>query len=66
MKTVTVHKFKVWDISVGDYVVQSTKSTAERIKEIGGDIIPGTAEEVDPADLDDQGRYHRPKGSDDI
>ena len=58
---VTVHRFKVWDIRTGDYVVQPLKSPAERIKQVGGEIIPGTAEEVDPSALDGEGRYGGPK-----
>jgi hypothetical protein len=54
---VTVHQFKVWSIGSGDYIVQPRKSTAERIAEAGGEIIPGTAEEVEQSALDPLGRY---------
>jgi hypothetical protein len=58
--TVTVHHFEVWDISRGDWVRQHLKSTVERIMEVTkgkGRIVPGTAEEVDAAELNMHGRY---------
>ncbi len=51
----TVYECKRWEISLGQYVTH--KGTAEYAKAIGGEIIPGTAESVDAALLDDQGRY---------
>jgi hypothetical protein len=55
---VTVHHFEVWDINRGDWVREPFKSTAERIREEAkGRIIPGTAEKVDPSELDVHGRF---------
>jgi hypothetical protein len=53
----TVYHFKVWDPQRGENVIQPLKSTAERIKTIGGEIILGTAEEVPFSALDTEGRY---------
>lgn len=55
---VTVHHFKVYDAVTDSWIVPPRKSPAERIEGIrGAIIIPGTAEEVDRAALDDQDRY---------
>ena len=54
---VTVHYFKKWHQQQGEYIVQPRKSPADRIQEIGGQIIPGTDEEVDESALDSEGRY---------
>ncbi len=54
---VTVYHFKVWDQQQGEYIIQPLKSPADRIQEIGGKIIPGTAENVDVSALDSEGRY---------
>ena len=55
---VIVHHFEVWDVTLGDWVRQPLKSTAERIQQVKGRIIPGTEEEVDPSALDAHGRYN--------
>jgi hypothetical protein len=54
---VTVYNFRVWDQTLGAYVVQPLKSPAERIKQIGGEIIEGTAEQVELSNLDKHERY---------
>lgn len=60
---VTVHHFKVWNQRNGRYVVQPFKRTADGIQGIRtAEIIPGTAEEVELADLDANGRFN-PMGS---
>ena len=51
----TVHSFKIW--VDGTYTVPPAKRTAAQIKQMGGEIVPGTAEEINKADLDDNGRY---------
>jgi hypothetical protein len=57
----TVHSFRAWDHIAGEFKVQSHKSTAERIASIkGAQIVPGTEEEVDPSELDADGRMLRP------
>ena len=52
-----VYYFRVWDKIKGGTIVQPLKSDADRIKQLGGSIVPGTGEEVDVADLDADGRY---------
>jgi len=60
---VTVHHFKVYDAASDSWIVPPLKSMTERIQDIRGIIIAGTAEEVDRAALDEQGRYDpRPRG----
>ena len=54
---ITVFQFKVWDGSKGDFIVPLLKSPLKRILQIGGDIIPGSAEDVDIRQLDSEGRY---------
>jgi hypothetical protein len=56
MRTI-VHGFKTWNGSNDETVLQPLKSTEERIKSVGGEIVPGTREIVDTADLDGYGRY---------
>jgi hypothetical protein len=57
---VTVHHYEVWDINRSDWVTQPFKGTAERVREVKGRIIPGTAEEVDVSAVDSYGLYHPP------
>ena len=52
-----VYHFRVWDKIKGGTIVQPLKCDADRIKQVGGSIVPGTGEEVDVADLDADGRY---------
>jgi hypothetical protein len=54
---VTVHRFRIFDPVMEDWVVQLSKSPLVHIEKIGGRIIAGTAEEVDAALIDEQGRY---------
>jgi hypothetical protein len=55
---VRVHQTKSWDIQSGDWVVHPLKSTEERIKAWNELVaIPGTAEDVDSAMVDDDGHY---------
>ncbi len=61
---VTVHHFKVFDIKRGIFVIQPLKSTVERISQIPtAEIIPDTAEEVEPSALDSDGRYNPQRSS---
>ena len=59
---VEVHAFKVWDSRTGDIVQPERKSTADRIARVGGEIIPGSAEWVSSAEVDDEGRMLNPAG----
>ena len=54
---VTVHHFKVWNTAKQDWEFPPSKRTAEGIIELAGQIIPGTAEEIEWTQLDGQGRY---------
>jgi hypothetical protein len=51
----TIHEGQRWEISLSRYVTH--KGTADYLNSIRAEIIPGTAEDVDPALLDEQGRY---------
>jgi hypothetical protein len=53
---VTVHRCKLPDRD-GELCVQLLKRTEQRINELGGRIIEGTAEQVDPSMIDAEGRY---------
>jgi hypothetical protein len=57
MSIVLVFHFRIWDFTKGEWIVQPLKSTAENIKEIGGEVIPESGEEIDPSELDEYGRY---------
>jgi len=50
---ITIHSYRVWDVHRGVFVVPPRKSTAEDIKRLGGEIIPGSA------DLDVVGAHGR-------
>jgi hypothetical protein len=55
---IVVHHFQVWDQMRGEFVVPPLKSPAARIiEQAKGQIIAGTAEEVDASALDQHGRY---------
>ena len=54
---VEVYHFKVWNIHKGDWEVPPSKRTAGGILEAKGEIIPDTAEDVDPTLIDSQGRF---------
>jgi hypothetical protein len=54
---VKVYSFEMWDQAKGEMVIQPLKSPASHIIRIGGKIISGTAEEVDPTCLNAEGRY---------
>lgn len=49
-----------WEISLGRYVIH--RGTADYLKAVRAEIIPGTVKNVDPALLDKQGRYDLPAG----
>jgi len=55
---VTVHSFRVYDPYKDDWYYPPRKSPAEQIRRIRGEIVPGTAEEVDSSQLDAEGRYN--------
>jgi hypothetical protein len=58
MAKVKVFQVKVWNSQKDGWVIAPFKSTASRVEDIHRlQIIPGTEEEVDEADLDKDGRY---------
>ena len=57
MTKVTVHHYLVWDHQRGRSAMPPMKATLERIKAIGGKVLPGTAEQVDASALDARSRY---------
>lgn len=61
MPIVTVHSFAIYNIMHDAYLPCRGKATEEKIKSLGGKIIPHTAEEVDESVLTETGRYHEPE-----
>ena len=54
---ITVYRFRIFDPSTSDWVVQLSKSPEDRIVALGGSIIEGTAELVEPSMIGGEGRY---------
>ena len=52
MAKVAVHNYLVWDHQRGRSVIPPVKGTVERIDQVGGKIVPGTAEQVEASALD--------------
>ncbi len=58
--TVTVYSFLVFDGGPETAQVAGFKATREAIERVyGGQVVEGTAQEVDPSELDSRGRYRR-------
>jgi hypothetical protein len=57
---IKVCSFKAWDAGANNMVQGPGKSTAERIARIGGEIVPGTDEWVEPSTIDADGRMCKP------
>lgn len=57
MAKVAVHNYLVWDHQRGRSVIPRVKGTVERIDQVGGRIVPGTAEQVEASALDARCRY---------
>ncbi len=58
--TVTVYGFRVFELDAEAYHVAPFKAPRHVIAErFRGDVLEGTGEEVDAAELDAQGRYRR-------
>ncbi len=55
--SVTVHHFRIWDQLGGEMVVPASKRTAQSIKDIGGEIVPDTDQEVPISALGPDGKY---------
>jgi hypothetical protein len=62
---VMVYHFEVWNHGRGENIVLPHKCDANFIEQVGGTILHGTGEEVDPGALDAAGRYDpNPTGQD--
>lgn len=58
--TVTVYSFRLLELEAEAYHVAPFKAPRAVISErFGGEVLEGTGLEVDPDDLDAQGRYRR-------
>jgi hypothetical protein len=58
--TVTVYSFRVFDGGPETAHVATFKATREAIERVlGGEVVEGTGQDVDPAELDSRGRYRR-------
>jgi hypothetical protein len=60
---VMVYKARVKDSSRGEMTETRHKGTVDWITRIGGEKIDSTGEDVNEAELDDQGRYLPKSGS---
>ena len=45
------YRYRVYDFRYDDYVVSTRMATRRKIKQIGGEIIPGTKTEIDEKHL---------------
>jgi hypothetical protein len=54
---VKVFHFRVYNAATDEVLIPPRKSTVERIKQIGGEIIEATGEDVPESSLDDYGRF---------
>lgn len=52
MATITVDQFKAWSQHDGAYVLSKSKAPKAVIERVKGEIIPGTEQVVDEAELD--------------
>jgi hypothetical protein len=59
-----VHNFSLWGHFAGRRIMLAYKCTLERIAELGGEVVPYTAEEVEEAVLSEDGVYVRPESED--
>jgi hypothetical protein len=55
-----VHSCKRWDVVLSMYVVLRNRGTAEYVRTVRAEIIPGTEESVKLSAIDEQGRYVPP------
>lgn len=60
VETVTVYSFRVYGLEPERYQIAPFKALREVIeRDYGGEVLAGTALEIEPDDLDDQGRFRR-------
>lgn len=50
---VRAYRYRVWDITTGEWATSSRLATAEKIQTIGGKAIPNSGEDIDPNLLTD-------------
>lgn len=59
-RPVLVHAFECFDIGAGAIIIPPFKATEHAIAHhFRGKVLPLTAERVDPAELDSEGRWFR-------
>jgi len=59
-ETVKIYSFQVFDIHCNGLRIGKHKATREAItSRFGGEVLEGTAQDVSPAELDEQGRFRR-------
>jgi hypothetical protein len=56
-----VYRYRAWDEMLSAWLIYPVKSTPERIAAMGGIVVPGTGEYIEPAKLDESGVYHMPR-----
>ena len=52
MTKVVVYRYRVYDAREDDYASSTRMATRSKIKQIGGEIIPGTKTEIDDKHLE--------------
>lgn len=58
--TVTVYNFRIFELDAESYHIANFKAPRHLITErFRGDVLEGTAEQIDASELDAQGRYRR-------
>lgn len=58
--TVTVYNFRIFELDAESYHVAAFKAPRHLITErYRGDVLEGTAEQIDASELDAEGRYRR-------
>jgi len=58
---IPVYRFRAWDKEFRAWTIPPVKRTVDAVGRIGGTVLPGTEEYVDPALLDDRGEYQMPR-----
>lgn len=60
VETVTVYSFRVYGLEPEGYRIAPFKAPREVIeRDYGGEVLAGTDLEIEPDELDGQGRYRR-------
>ncbi len=56
---VTVYNFRIIRLPIENPELPGYKATLQAIRALGGEVQPGTAQQVPASDVDEQGRYRR-------